>query len=64
MSIDLPRVDQDILNRWTEIDAFQRQLELSRGRPSYTFCDGPPFATGEDIPVISCNLLPLLSSSC
>ena len=47
MSIDLPRVDQEILKRWTDIDAFQRQLELSRGRPPYTFCDGPPFATGK-----------------
>ncbi|KAL9103449.1 MAG: hypothetical protein Q9163_001512 [Psora crenata] len=46
MSIDLPQVDRDILKRWSEIDAFQRQLELSRGRPPYTFCDGPPFATG------------------
>ncbi|KAG8534216.1 uncharacterized protein KY384_001060 [Bacidia gigantensis] len=46
MSIDLPRIDREILKRWTEIDAFQRQLELSKGRPPYTFCDGPPFATG------------------
>ena len=46
MSIDLPKVDQEILKRWKDIDAFQRQLELSRGQPQYTFYDGPPFATG------------------
>ena len=51
MSIDLPKVDQDILSRWNELNAFQRQLELSRGRPLYTFCDGPPFATGISIAV-------------
>ena len=46
MSINFPQTEADILRRWEEIGAFQRQLELSRGRPSYTFYDGPPFATG------------------
>ena len=46
MSIDLPKAEEEILRKWNTIDAFQRQLELSLGRPRYTFCDGPPFATG------------------
>ncbi|CZS97383.1 isoleucyl-tRNA synthetase [Rhynchosporium agropyri] len=46
MSIDFPKEEEIVLQRWKEIDAFQRQLELSRNRPSYTFYDGPPFATG------------------
>ena len=35
-----------MLAYWTEIDAFQKQLEMSKGKPEYTFFDGPPFATG------------------
>jgi len=34
------------LKFWTEIKAFEKQLELSKGKPSFTFYDGPPFATG------------------
>ncbi|KJZ72046.1 Isoleucine--tRNA ligase [Hirsutella minnesotensis 3608] len=46
MSIDFPKEEEATIQRWREIDAFQRQLELSAGRPRYTFYDGPPFATG------------------
>ncbi|KAI9834050.1 MAG: hypothetical protein M1819_003335 [Sarea resinae] len=46
MSIDFPKAEEEILKRWREIDAFQRQLELSEGREPYAFYDGPPFATG------------------
>ncbi|KAL2006689.1 hypothetical protein VTN00DRAFT_9357 [Thermoascus crustaceus] len=46
MSIDFPAEEEAILKRWREIGAFQRQVELSRGRKPYTFYDGPPFATG------------------
>src|SRR5437667_408051 len=46
MSIDFPSEEESILKRWKNIGAFERQVELSRGRPPYTFYDGPPFATG------------------
>ncbi|KAI9709142.1 MAG: isoleucine--tRNA ligase [Bogoriella megaspora] len=46
MSIDFPKEEEAVLKRWREINAFQRQLELSKGRKPYTFYDGPPFATG------------------
>jgi isoleucyl-tRNA synthetase len=46
MSIQFPKEEEIVLQRWREIDAFRRQLELSHGRPHYTFYDGPPFATG------------------
>ncbi|KAJ6001489.1 hypothetical protein N7522_006716 [Penicillium canescens] len=46
MSIDFPAEEELVLNRWREINAFQRQVELSKGREPYTFFDGPPFATG------------------
>ncbi|KAL1994082.1 hypothetical protein VTN49DRAFT_2751 [Thermomyces lanuginosus] len=46
MSIDFPKEEEVVLKRWREINAFQRQVELSLGRKPYTFYDGPPFATG------------------
>ncbi|RYO95396.1 hypothetical protein DL764_007714 [Monosporascus ibericus] len=46
MSIDFPKEEVAVLERWREINAFKRQVELSEGRPRYTFYDGPPFATG------------------
>lgn len=38
--------EEKTLQYWTEIDAFKTSLQLSEGRPEYTFYDGPPFATG------------------
>lgn len=38
--------EEKVLAYWTEIDAFQRSLELSKDCPEFTFYDGPPFATG------------------
>ncbi|KYK56047.1 isoleucyl-tRNA synthetase [Drechmeria coniospora] len=46
MSINFPKEEAATIERWREINAFHRQLELSEGRPRYTFYDGPPFATG------------------
>ncbi|KAL4795370.1 tRNA synthetases class I-domain-containing protein [Aspergillus venezuelensis] len=46
MSIDFPKEEELVLQTWREINAFQRQVELSKGRKPYTFYDGPPFATG------------------
>jgi isoleucyl-tRNA synthetase len=46
MSFDFPKEEENILRGWREFDAFRRQIELSKGRPHYTFYDGPPFATG------------------
>ncbi|KAL8670975.1 MAG: hypothetical protein Q9168_004506 [Polycauliona sp. 1 TL-2023] len=46
MSIDFPKEEEAVLKRWKEIHAFERQVELSKGRKPYTFYDGPPFATG------------------
>lgn len=38
--------EENILKFWDEINAFHRSLELSEGKPEFTFYDGPPFATG------------------
>ncbi|KAH8586230.1 isoleucyl-tRNA synthetase [Bisporella sp. PMI_857] len=46
MSINFVNEEHDVLKYWDEIKAFERQVELSKGRKPFTFYDGPPFATG------------------
>ena len=46
-NIDFPKTEAKILKFWKEIDAFQTSLKQSKGKPQYTFYDGPPFATGK-----------------
>ncbi|KAJ3498519.1 hypothetical protein NLG97_g1056 [Lecanicillium saksenae] len=46
MSIDFPKEEEIVLEKWRELNAFHRQLELTADLPRYTFYDGPPFATG------------------
>ncbi|PHJ20830.1 isoleucyl-trna synthetase family protein, partial [Cystoisospora suis] len=41
-----PQEEEKILKQWRHIDAFRRSVEMSRGKPVFTFYDGPPFATG------------------
>lgn len=41
-----PKEEEKVLALWNEIDAFHRSLELSEGKPEFSFFDGPPFATG------------------
>eukprot|EP00928_Gymnodinium_smaydae_P030577 TRINITY_DN226_c1_g1_i1.p1 TRINITY_DN226_c1_g1~~TRINITY_DN226_c1_g1_i1.p1 ORF type:complete len:1155 (-),score=336.15 TRINITY_DN226_c1_g1_i1:363-3827(-) len=41
-----PNEEVKTLEYWREIDAFQESLRQSKGKPVYTFYDGPPFATG------------------
>jgi len=43
---NFPKEEEKVLKYWTEINAFKKQLELSKDKPSFTFYDGPPFATG------------------
>uniref|UniRef100_A0A7S2WSX5 isoleucine--tRNA ligase n=2 Tax=Rhizochromulina marina TaxID=1034831 RepID=A0A7S2WSX5_9STRA len=45
-NLSFPEEEERVLAFWAEIDAFKTQLELTRGKPEYTFYDGPPFATG------------------
>ena len=46
-SINFPKTEEEIGKYWKEIDAFQTSLKQSKGKPLYTFYDGPPFATGK-----------------
>ncbi|KAI7845602.1 hypothetical protein COHA_000889 [Chlorella ohadii] len=41
-----PAEEEEILKFWQEIDAFKEQLRRTKGKPEYSFYDGPPFATG------------------
>ena len=44
---DGPQLEQQILTFWQEHEVFQRSLESTRGRPLYTWNDGPPTANGK-----------------
>ena len=46
-SINFPKTEEEIGKFWKDIDAFQTSLKQSKGKPLYTFYDGPPFATGK-----------------
>lgn len=39
-------MEEDVLALWKKINAFETSLNKSKGRPVYSFYDGPPFATG------------------
>ena len=43
---NFPEIEKKMLDYWTKIDAFQKQLEITKGQPEYVFLDGPPFASG------------------
>ncbi|XP_077291479.1 isoleucyl-tRNA synthetase [Arctopsyche grandis] len=45
-SIEFPKEEERILEYWKKIDAFRTCLKQSKGKPRYSFYDGPPFATG------------------
>lgn len=44
--IDLPRVEEKILEFWENNHIFQKSIEQRESGSSYSFYDGPPFATG------------------
>ncbi|GJW60003.1 isoleucine--tRNA ligase, cytoplasmic, partial [Tanacetum coccineum] len=41
-----PKQEEKILEWWTEVKAFETQLEKTKDLQEYIFYDGPPFATG------------------
>ncbi|XP_041347698.1 isoleucine--tRNA ligase, cytoplasmic-like [Gigantopelta aegis] len=45
-NINFPFEEEKIQEFWKKIDAFKTSLKLSKGKPRYSFYDGPPFATG------------------
>ena len=46
MRAGLPQREPETLARWSEMDLFARQRELSAGREKFILHDGPPYANG------------------
>jgi isoleucyl-tRNA synthetase len=44
--VDLPAMEQRILQRWEDGKVFARSLESSAGKPQWVFYEGPPTANG------------------
>lgn len=42
----IPQREERILDYWKKERIFEKSLEERKGRPNFTFYDGPPFATG------------------
>ncbi|CAL5977750.1 Isoleucyl-tRNA_synthetase [Hexamita inflata] len=45
-SVSFPQAELEVLQYWDQIDAFNKQLEMTQHKPKFHFFDGPPFATG------------------
>lgn len=43
---NFPNEEEKVIERWSEIDAFKKSLDLTKDLPRFAFFDGPPFATG------------------
>src|SRR5207245_3903619 len=46
MKGNLPQNEPKRLERWRELDLYQRIREKSEGRPKFVLHDGPPYANG------------------
>lgn len=44
--MDLPKLEEAILEYWNNNKIFEKSLEQNIDKPTYSFYDGPPFATG------------------
>ena len=44
--LDLVAAGNEVLDRWKEMDAFGKTLELREGAPEFVFFEGPPSANG------------------
>merc|ERR550525_1106959 len=45
-NVNFPQSEEEVLKLWEELDAFHTSLKQSKGKPKFSFYDGPPFATG------------------
>ena len=45
--MDFPKLERKILNFWEKNQIFKKSISKRRGRPYFSFYDGPPFATGK-----------------
>ena len=45
--MNLPQIEQKILKFWDKKKIFEKSIRQRKGRPFFSFYDGPPFASGE-----------------
>lgn len=44
--LNMPAIEQDLLQNWETEKAFQKSVEQRQGKPPYVFYEGPPSANG------------------
>ncbi|MGY8989660.1 MAG: class I tRNA ligase family protein, partial [Flavobacteriales bacterium] len=44
--LSLPNIHKDVLKRWNEENIFEKCINSSKGKPNFTFYEGPPSANG------------------
>ena len=44
--LNLPKISEEMLNKWQEINAFEKSVDLRQGQPPFVFYEGPPSANG------------------
>ncbi|HUQ65587.1 MAG TPA: isoleucine--tRNA ligase [Flavitalea sp.] len=44
--LDLPIIEQEMLVKWNDIQAFEKSIDLRQSAPSFVFYEGPPSANG------------------
>ncbi len=46
MRANLPQKEPEFLNKWAEIDLYDKLMEKNEGKPMFVLHDGPPFSNG------------------
>ena len=44
--LNLPKIEQEILAKWQQTEAFEKSISLREGRTPFVFYEGPPSANG------------------
>jgi isoleucyl-tRNA synthetase len=44
--LNLPKISGEILDKWQQINAFEKSVDLREGQPPFVFYEGPPSANG------------------
>ena len=44
--LNLPKISEEILDKWQRISAFEKSVDLREGQPPFVFYEGPPSANG------------------
>ena len=44
--LNLPVIEQEMLSKWNDIQAFEKSISLREDAPSFVFYEGPPSANG------------------